>query len=644
MNNFFRIFVTILVFLLIIDQAFAQYENVERIISFDSKITINNDASMIVDEQIQVYAAGDKIKRGIYRDFPTRYKDQYGNNVNIQFEIIEVSRDGNSEDYHTENLSNGIRVYYGRSDFYLPEGEYSYSIKYKTDRQIGYFENFDELYWNVTGNGWELLIEKASATINLPAPVSGDDLKSFGYTGYFGFKGNDYKYEIISSDKIFFQTTSVLNPGEGLTIVVQFPKGLVYEPDQTDKINYFIQDNLQIVFGTIGIFVLIIYYLLVWWRVGKDPAKGVIIPLFEPPSNLSPAAVRFISQMGYDNKSFTSIIVSLAVKRYLKIEEAGKDYILVRSASNKPLTHDELSVLSSLKFSGDNARKILELDQKNHTILQAAIKALKKSLKNSYEKQYFYTNRKYFFVGLAISFIILLTSILGGSGEQIFILVWITFWSIGVSVLIFSVFNAWKGVSNKGRGKTTAIGSALFLTAFSVPFILGEIAGFYFLSQVSSPLMIIVIALIALVNLIFYHLLKAPTLLGRKIMDRIDGFKMYLETAEKDRLYSMNEPDKTPELFEAFLPYALALGVENKWAEKFSDILSIIGQDSSAYKPDWYSGATWSTLGIIGFASTLSGSFSSTISSSSTAPGSSSGGGGGGSSGGGGGGGGGGGW
>lgn len=645
MNNLFCIFVFIFVFqIVIINRTSAQYENLERIISFDSEITINNDASMTVDEQIQVYAAGNKIKRGIYRDFPTKYKDQYGNTVNIKFELIEVSRDGISEDYHTENLSNGIRVYCGRSDFYLPEGEYLYSIKYKTVRQIGFFVNFDELYWNATGNGWELLIEKASATINLPAPVSGDELKLFGYTGYFGLKGSDYKYKVITSDKIFFQTTSMLNPGEGLTIVVQFPKGLVYEPNQTDKINYFIQDNLQIVIGIIGILVLIFYYMLVWWRVGKDPSKGVIIPLYEPPLDLSPAAVRFISQMGYDNKSFTTTIVSLAVKGYLKIEEDGKDYILVRSASNKPLTHDESSVLSFLKFSGDNARKILELNQKNHTTLQEAIKALKKSLKNSYEKQYFYTNRKYFFIGLAISFIILLTSILGGSGEQIFILVWITFWSIGVSALIFSVFNAWKGVSNKRRGKTTAIGSALFLTAFSIPFILGEIAGFYFLSQVSSPLMIIVIALIALVNIIFYHLLKAPTLLGRKIMDKIDGFKMYLETAEKDRLYSMTEPEKTPELFEAFLPYALALGVENKWAEKFSDILSNIGENSSVYKPDWYSGPTWSNLGVSGFASTLSGSFSNSISSSSAAPGSSSGGGGGGSSGGGGGGGGGGGW
>jgi uncharacterized membrane protein YgcG len=316
----------------------------------------------------------------------------------------------------------------------------------------------------------------------------------------------------------------------------------------------------------------------------------------------------------------------------------------VRNNGKKPLTKDESEVLSKLGLSGNGGRQTLELKQKNHTILQSAIKALKSSLKNSYEKNYFITNRKYFFIGLAISIFILAISIIGGSGEQIFILIWISIWSFGVSALLFAVFNAWKGVISKGRGKVTALGGAIFITLFSLPFVGGEILGFYFLSEVSSPMMIFVIAFVALVNIIFYHLLKAPTLLGRKIMDQIEGFKMYLGIAEKDEIYSMPGADKTPELFESYLPYALALGVENKWSEKFSDILSSIKENSSEYRPLWYSGNNWSTLGASGFASSLSGSFSNSISFSSTAPGSSSGGSGGGSSGGGGGGGGGGGW
>lgn len=624
--------------------SYSQYEKIERIISFYSDITILEDASMIVNERIKVYANGQKIQRGIYRDFPTKYKDEYGNNINIIFEVLEVSRDGNSESYHTENLSNGIRVYCGRSDLFLSAGEYTYSIKYKTDRQIGYFENFDELYWNVTGNGWDFLIEKVRATVNLPQLVSGDDIKLYGYTGYSGYKGSDYSANVISANKIIFESKAILNPTEGLTIVVQWPKGVVYEPSQSERIIYFLKDNIQVVVGLIGILILILYYVTIWIRVGKDPAKGLIIPLYEPPSGMSPAAVRFISEMGYDNKVFTSVIVSLAVKRYLKIEEVEKDFILVRENSNQLLTNDESAVLNKLKFTDDNGRNILELKQKNYSVLQSAIKSLKVSLKNSYEKNYFITNRKYFFIGLALSLLILVTAIIGGSGEQVFILIWISIWSIGVSALLFAVFKAWKGALNKGRGKVTALGSALFITLFSIPFIIGELVGFYFLAEVSSPLMILVIALVALVNIIFYNLLKAPTLLGRKIMDKIEGFKMYLSVAEKDQIYSMQEPAKTHELFESFLPYALALGVENRWAEKFCDILSSIKGESTAYHPGWYSGTNWSTLGAAGFASSLSSSFGSSISSSSTVPGSSSGGGGGGSSGGGGGGGGGGGW
>ena len=125
----------------------------ERIISFDSIIKINEDGSMLVTETIKVHAEGNKIKRGIYRDFPTDYKDKYGNNIRISFEVKEVLRDGRQEPYRTERQSNGVRVYFGSSSYYLKPGDYTYTIKYKTDRQIGYFKDHDELYWNVTEIG-----------------------------------------------------------------------------------------------------------------------------------------------------------------------------------------------------------------------------------------------------------------------------------------------------------------------------------------------------------------------------------------------------------------------------------------------------------------------------------------------------------
>jgi uncharacterized membrane protein len=152
----------------------------------------------------------------------------------------------------------------------------------------------------------------------------------------------------------------------------------------------------------------------------------------------------------------------------------------------------------------------------------------------------------------------------------------------------------------------------------------------------------------ALMNGIFYHLLKAPTMAGRIILDQIEGFKMYLGVAEKDRLNLENPPERTPEIFEKFLPYALALDVEQQWAEQFEDVLAKAGQAGQEYSPSWGTGSGWHNLTATSFASSMGSSFASTISSASTAPGSrsggSGGGGGGGSSGGGGGGGGGGGW
>lgn len=630
------------------DDGTAQLNNRERIISFDSEIIVNEDASMIVTEIIKVHSEGNKIKRGIYRDFPTEYEDDYGNNISIKFKVLEVLRDGVSEGYHTEGLSNGTRVYVGKSNVFLRQGDYTYTIKYITNRQIGYFDNFDELYWNVTGNGWDFIIERASAKVKLPGGIFNSDINTFGYTG--GYGSRDKNFRVLKSGRgvIEFTTTQEIYPREGLTIVVQWPKGFVHEPTTSEKFSYFIEDNTSIIVGLIGAILILFYYLFVWHRVGVDPKKGVIIPLYEPPKDLSPAAVRFIYEMGFDDKVFSAAVIDLAVKGYITIDEDDKgDYTLISNGSTKNISPEEKKILSKLKFitaSGDSKTKQqIELKQKNHKKIKNTINAAKASLKNSFEKMYFITNKKYFIVGLILSVLVLIITALFGSFEQIFGLIWISIWSIGVAVLMFTVFKAWRGVIHKRKARAAGIGGAIFITMFSIPFVIGEFVGFFLLSETGSLLVILVIGLLALINIFFYHLLKAPTLLGRKIMDGIEGFKMYLSTAEQDRLESYS-PVKTPELFEKFLPYALALNVENEWSEKFSDVLSAAGESGNEYSPGWYTGTMWSTVGAAGFTSSLSSGFSSAISSSSTAPGSSSGGGGGGFSGGGGGGGGGGGW
>jgi uncharacterized membrane protein len=190
-----------------------------------------------------------------------------------------------------------------------------------------------------------------------------------------------------------------------------------------------------------------------------------------------------------------------------------------------------------------------------------------------------------------------------------------------------------------------SIGAAVFMSLFALPFFAAEVFVLYTISQ-SSPALATLPIVVAAVNIVFYHLLKAPTSLGRRMLDKIEGFKMFLAATEADRLQRMHPAGRTPELYEKFLPYALALGVEQQWTEQFSDVLSRAAQPDgrAGYHPRWYSGSNWDGARIGGFAGSMGDSLSGAISSSSSAPGSSSGGGGGGSSGGGGGGGGGGAW
>jgi len=185
----------------------------------------------------------------------------------------------------------------------------------------------------------------------------------------------------------------------------------------------------------------------------------------------------------------------------------------------------------------------------------------------------------------------------------------------------------------------------LVMTTFAVPFTGGLFVGLFLLGHALLLAASLSLAAGGVLAYVFYHLLKAPTALGAHTLDQIEGFKLFLETAEKDRLEILNPPNVTPQMFESFLPYAIALDCENQWSRKFEAQAAAAGMGSDqGYTPLWYSGNSFSRLGTAGFASAIGSSLGSAAASAATAPGSSSGSGGGGFSGGGGGGGGGGGW
>ncbi|HKO66476.1 MAG TPA: DUF2207 domain-containing protein, partial [Burkholderiaceae bacterium] len=145
-----RRFICALALALVCGASFAQ----ERIVDFASDVSIGSDGTLLVIETIVVQVEGQQIKRGIFRDFPTRYENHRGITVVVPFEVLDVQRDGTPERYNVETLSNGMRVRIGNPQQMLPRGQHTYRISYRTGRQLGFFDQHDELYWNTTGNGW----------------------------------------------------------------------------------------------------------------------------------------------------------------------------------------------------------------------------------------------------------------------------------------------------------------------------------------------------------------------------------------------------------------------------------------------------------------------------------------------------------
>ncbi len=393
------------------------------------------------------------------------------------------------------------------------------------------------------------------------------------------------------------------------------------------------------------------YYMFAWFKVGRDPPGDVIFPLFKPPMELPPACLRYLRRMAYDKKCFAAALINMAVKRQIVIEEEDGEFTLRRAKSTEKerLSSGEKKIFSAMLSSSS-----IVLKQSNHKKISKAIENLGAQISEEYEGKLFVKNWWWLVPGWMLSALAVLAVALSAGGEALpivaFLSVWLSFWTIGVTMLAKKVIAAWRSALVLRKNTLQRIGSfggAIFITSFATPFFIGEVAALGMLVFTASiwiaPLLVGLVA----INWSFWHWIKQPTVEGKRVMDQIEGFRMYLGTAEGESLQRMHPPNMTPELFEKFLPYALALDVDSEWAEKFSGVLeraaATPGQ-RAAYQPAWYRGNAWDAASIGNFASGLGSSLGGAISSSSTAPGSSSGGGGGGSSGGGGGGGGGGGW
>ena len=614
----------------------------ERILSFDSRVAIQPDASLDVTETIRVNAENVQINRGIYRDFPTRYKGRHGERIRVGFELLETTRDGQPEPNKVEGRGNGVRIYLGDADEYVSVGEHVYTIRYRATRMLGRFEAFDEIYWNVTGNGWVFPIDRATATITLPTPALFSQPSA-----YTGPQGTDTGLGRVVDEKpgeIRFATTAPLGSYEGFTVAAAFPKDVIPLPASSDRLGWFLSDIAPPGFAAAGLLAVVGFLFTAYRRAGRDPPEGTVVPIFSPPDGLSPAAMRYVTEQSFDDRAFAAALIDSAVKGHVRLEEEsgllgfGKKRYLVgtETAGATPLETPERGAIAALVSPGER----LEMDNAHHATFSAAKKILSNAFERSFAGSAFHRNTGWAAAAVgvwALAMLLTVAAVAYGEGMAP------AAWAFLPGALLLLAILVWKLVPKDGTagclGK--AVAGLLALGATMVGFPLFPMA----LSSGNwIPLVIAAVGLPLALSSFFW--ISAPTKDGRAMLDRIAGFKQYLSITERERLDRMHAPDDTLQLFETYLPYAIALDVENRWADRFASQLAAASAAAQASSSTfgWYSGSSdpWNDPG--GFVKSVGSSLSNSISSASTAPGSSSGSGGGGSSGGGGGGGGGGGW
>jgi uncharacterized membrane protein YgcG len=589
------------------------FDQTDRIISFTSDVKVNNDGWLTVTEFIKIYnGSGEQskaylelypgehkvnndIQRGLERTFPTDYTNEYGLQTRVPFEVSSVYKNGQVENFMVVKYGNGSLLRIGSAEKLLEDGVYEYTITYKTKYQIKFFENKTELYWNVNGNGWVFTADTVQSQITFP---SGSKIfENACYTGVQGSSAKDCISKIVNDSTIWFFNNQQLQSYEGLTVAAAIQPDVITPPSLAETILNGVRYNWAL---TSLVFIVVLIFsinLFNWFRMGRDPKKGVIYPQLEPPHGISPADAGFIYNQKYKTEQFSAALIDLAVRKgiSIQVDKEGKlfkknTYTFRRGsagASLKNFAH------STYDWNIENLFN-LKADGTYDSTFESLNSNLQKHVTNKYQ------------------------------------------------------LDAEHASKNRGLFALNTRAASWGFTALIIVSILAVVV----LAPITTNVVLVsagtVLLLGFIMQFVFYKIMPAFSKQGRKLMDELLGFRMYLATAEEKRFDKLNPPEKNLELFERFLPYAVALDCQHEWANKFEDILKTAVANKS-YQPAYYDGDMSDNFSFSSISSSFSSGLSSTIASSSSAPSDSSDSGssgsdGGGSSGGGGGGGGGGGW
>jgi len=494
-----------------------------RISQFEATIHIDANGSIDVTEAIQAQFIGGPW-HGLYRSIPVEYVTPQGFNYSLFLNVQRVT-DGNGNPLKFETTRER---HYRKLKIYIPNADNStqtISIQYSVSDALRFFEDHDELYWNVTGDEWDVPIQSAIARVVLPEGTT--NIRANLFTGGYGSRAKDADVG-IAGNGVEFHTRNPLQYHEGLTIAVAFDKGFVHEPTAVDKASLFLRSNWPLVLPLAAFFTM--FY--VWWTRGRDPRLRPIAAQYEPPDQLSPGEAGTLIDNSADMRDITASIVDLAVRGYIVIEEHqhermlglvhDKDYnfILRKARSEWSQLKPHEQVLLNGFFSAGTLDETIPMSSLENSFYKN-LPDMKSRIFESLVTHGYYRRRP-------------------DSVRSAYI-------GIGVVVGLIVI---WAG---------GAIGKSYGMPQFT--FILAGI-------------------LTGAVVCAFGWFMPAHTEQGARAMERILGFEDFLNHVESDRF---NRMIKTPEMFETFLPFAMALGVEKNWSKAFQGIMT--------QPPNWYRGS-----------------------------------------------------
>ena len=516
----------------------------EKVDRFAVDINIDKSGRVDVVENI-VYDFGDDKRHGIYRDIPYKYKGRGGSYLLEITDISVASEAGYLYQIQTSREGRNLKIRIGDPDKYVT-GRQAYVIKYSVMGAINFFEGHDELYWNVTGDEWEAPMQNVSATIALPRAIDRSDVQAQCFAGAFGATDtcSDSFYSVAgpSSSKAMFAQDN-LNPEEGLTVVVGMPKGIIHEPTWQDVLLKTVSDNWIVIAPFIALFSM--YF--VWRTWGRDPkGRGAIVAQYDPPEGLSPAQVGTIIDEKVDQVDMSADIIHMAVNGYLKIKRTEEKKLIGKKVDYE---------LLKLKPADDNFSK------PERELFERLFEEDKNSVKLSDLKNEFYKEWN------NIRITIYKSVVEGGYFPKN------PFWIKAV----YSIF----GIVVVG--------------------LVGSFAAYYLMGLIG----LISMAVSGFIVASFALIMPVKTKKGALMKEYILGLKRYISIAEKERIKFHNAPEKSPELFDKLLPFAMVLNVEKQWAKQFKDL----------YKdqPSWYEGPAGTRFNAIILASNMS-HFSTTTS------------------------------